>query len=199
MKSNYREIWPTPIGEYWLEDMSIHEELVQHIHDKYEKWNGDDTMHLFQDDCRFSLWVKQCVKDYTSRFNFPTERVEIERAWCTMQHYLHDNYIHVHNLVDLACVYYVEASSDHPPLEILDPREPHKFNRVRRKMADGNIASGFISIQIPPEKYKLIIHPGYLKHGVGVNLSQNPRSSVAMNTKVFAVKGYQPPVATSFG
>lgn len=198
MKSSYREIWPTPIGEYWLEDMSIHQELVDLIHTKYKNWAGDDTMNLFEHECRFRLWVEECIKHYTSKFIFPTDRIEFQRAWCTSQRYLQDNYIHVHNHVDLACVYYVDVDNTHPPLEILDPREPHKFNRVRRKMADGNIASGFISIQIPPEKYKLVIHPGYLKHGVGINLSQNPRVSVAMNTKVFASSDYQPPIVTSF-
>ncbi len=198
MKSNYREIWPTPIGEYWLEDINIHNELIQLIDKKYQTWKGDDSMNLFDIDCNFSLWVKECVKDYTSKFGFPTEKVEFQRAWCTTQPKYHDNYIHVHNLVDLACVYYVDVLPNHPPLEILDPREPHKFNRVRRKMADGHIASGFISIQIPPEKYKLVIHPGYLKHGVGVNMQDYPRTSVAMNTKVFASADYKPPISTSY-
>jgi uncharacterized protein (TIGR02466 family) len=198
MRSNYREIWPTPIAEYWLEDISIHEELENHIDQKYKSYQGDDSMHLFSQDTRFSLWVKECVKHYTHQFNYPTETVEIPRAWCTTQHYLHDNYIHSHNTFDLACVYYVDVNDKHPPLEIIDPREPHKFNRVRRMMADGNIASGFTSMQIPPEKYKLLIHPAYLRHGVGANLCQEPRIAVAMNIKIKAIPGYQPPVVVQY-
>jgi len=196
MKSNYREIWPTPIGEYWLEDMSIHEEIVNIINSV--TWSGDDSMNLFSEPSRFQSWVEECIKHYTSKFNFPTERVEFQRAWCTTQPQGHVNFIHVHNMFDIACVYYVDVVSEHPPLEILDPREPHKFSRVRRLMADGNIASSFFSIQIPPEKYKMIIHPGYLKHGVGINRLEIPRSSVAMNAKVFPPQSYREPVLTKY-
>jgi uncharacterized protein (TIGR02466 family) len=199
MKKNYKEIWATPIGEYWLEDMSIHQELEDLVQKKYHnnKKGIDDTVHLFDVDTKFSLWVKECTKDFVNNF-FPAEEVTIQRAWCTVQHHLHDNFIHVHNLVDLAAVYYLHTLTEHPPLEIFDPRQPHKFNRVNRLMADGNIASGFVSIQIPPEKYKLVIHPGYLLHGVGTNKSKESRASVAMNLIVKPPKGYTPPVVTKY-
>ena len=189
MRSNYREIWPTPIGEYWLEDMSIHNELISLVANV--QWNGDDTMHLLKNQTRFGDWVKECVADYVSKFNFPLKDISIRRAWCTTQHPLHDNFIHTHYSVDVAGVYYLETIPEHPSLEIFDPRPSHNFNMVNRRMADGNIASGFCSIQIPPEKYKLLLHPGYLHHGVTHNLTDVPRSAVAMNIETkrdFSVK-----------
>ena len=179
MKSNYREIWATPIGEYWLEDMSIHAEIEHLI--ATVKWNGDDTMHLLKDQTRFGDWVKDCVRDYVSNFNYPIKSCEIKRAWCTIQHPLHDNFIHTHYSVDIGAVYYVDTIPEHPSLEILDPRPAHNFNMVNRRMADNSIASGFSGIQIPHEKHKLILHPGYLHHGVTHNLTNVPRSAVAMN------------------
>ena len=179
MKSNYTEIWATPIAEYWLEDYSLHEELLNIVNDV--EWNGDDTMNLFSKPCRFSEWVLHCVEDYVARFNFPMKYCEIQRGWCTTQHPLHDNFIHTHYTADIAAVYYLDTVPEHPPLEILDPRPGHNFNMCHRKMADGNIASGFSSIQIKPETYKLVMHPGYLRHGVTHNLTNIPRSAVAMN------------------
>jgi hypothetical protein len=172
MKKTYKEIWATPIGEYWLEDMSIHEELETHISEKYKNWQGDDTMHLFPEPTRFTEWVFECVKDYTENF-FPIESCNMGRAWATSQPYGHDNFLHSHAHFnagsggDLACVYYIDVVEGHPPLEVLDPRAAHKFNMVNRLMADGNIASGFCSVQFKPEKFKLLMHPGYLMHGVG--------------------------------
>jgi hypothetical protein len=193
-KSNYREIWSTPIGEYWLEDISIHEELIEHIKLKYQNWGGDDTMNLFPEPTRFTTWVSECVTDFTSNF-MQIDGITIGRAWATSQPYGHDNFLHSHarynpeNGADLACVYYLDVLEGHPPLEIMDPRPAHKFNMVHRKMADGNIASGFCSIQIKPELFKLAIHPGYLVHGVGTNLLDYPRTSVAMNVNLIHKKG----------
>ena len=179
MRSNHRELWATPIGEYWLEDMSIHEE-IKHLIDTVE-WTGDDTTHLLKEQSRFGDWVKECVADYVSKFNYPLKLCEIQRAWCVSQHPLEDNFIHTHHHVDIAAVYYVETIPEHPSLEILDPRPAHNFNMVHRKLTDGSIASGFCGVQIPHEKHKLIIHPGYLRHGVPHNLTNVSRTSVAMN------------------
>jgi len=178
-KSNYRELWATPIAEYWLSDMTIHEELTNIVANV--SWDGDDSMNLFKTPCRFSQWVLECVTDYVSKFNYPMKSCEIQRGWCTTQHPLHDNFIHTHYSVDVAAVYYLDTIPEHPPLEIFDPRPAHNFNMAHRKMADGNIASGFCSIQAKPEKYKLLMHPGYLRHGVTHNLTDVPRSAVAMN------------------
>lgn len=179
MKSDYREIWATPIAEYWLEDMSIHTE-IEHLASTVQ-WDGDDTMHLLKNETNFGNWVKTCVADYVSKFSYPIKSCEIQRAWCVVQRPLEDNFIHTHQHVDIAAVYYLHTIPEHPPLEILDPRPAHNFNMVHRKLPDGNIASGFCSIQIPVEKYKLVIHPGYLRHGVTHNLTNVPRSAVAMN------------------
>jgi hypothetical protein len=193
MKKSYKEIWPTPIGEYWLEDDSIHDELVEHINSMYKNWKGDDTMNLFPQPTRFTEWVFECVRDYTNNF-FPIDECVIGRAWATCQRYGHDNFLHSHAHFnpgsggDLACVYYLDVVEGHPQLEVLDPRPAHKFNMVNRKMADGNIASGFCSIQLKPEKFKLVMHPGYLMHGVGVNMLEYPRTSVAMNINLKRTK-----------
>lgn len=182
MKSNYYEIWPTPIGEYWLDDMSIHSELVELISNKYKSYEGHDTMNLFTEPCRFSDWVHECVKDYTIRINYPMKSSRIQRAWCTTLHPLHDNFMHTHYHVDIAAVYYLDVVPEHPPLEIFDPRPAHSFNSGHRLMADGNIASLNESvIQFPPENFKLLMHPGYLLHGVTHNLTNIARSAVGIN------------------
>ena len=36
MKSEYREIWSTPIAEYWLEDPKLHQMVVDMVNQKYE-------------------------------------------------------------------------------------------------------------------------------------------------------------------
>jgi len=202
MRKTYKEIWPTPIGEYWLEDMTIHDELAELINAKYSNWGGNDSMNLFDVDCRFTEWVYSCVKDFTSNF-FEMESAKITRGWCTSLPPGHDNFLHSHANFnygtggDLAVVYYIDVVEGHPPLDIMDPRPAHKFNMVERKMADGNIASGFVSVQVAPEKYKLVVHPGYLVHGVGTNLINYPRTSVAMNINLTRPKGSRKIVLTA--
>ena len=180
MKSNYREIWATPIAEYYLDDITIHNELVNIINNT--SWGGDDSMNLFKEPCRFSEWVLDCVKDYTSKFNYPLKSASIQRGWCVLQHPFYDTFIHTHYTADIAAVYYVDVIPEHPPLEVIDPRPAHNFNMVHRKLCDGvNVGSGFSSIQIPVATHKLILHPGYLHHGVSYNLTDKTRTVVAMN------------------
>jgi hypothetical protein len=189
MRKTYKEIWPTPIGEYWLEDMTIHDELTELVKTKYSNWNPINSMNLFDIDCRFTEWVYSCVKDFTSNF-FEIESAKITRGWCMCLHPGQENFLHSHANFnygtggDLAVVYYVDVVEGNPPLEIMDPRAAHKFNMVERKMTDGSMASGFVSTQVPVEKHKLVLHPGYLVHGVGTNLINYPRTSVAMNVNL---------------
>jgi hypothetical protein len=182
-KSNYINLWPTVIGEYYLNDMSIHNELESHIKSSFF---SSLSISIFDtpDSDRFKLWVISCVDDYLTNINFKSDNIQITRAWANSLEYLDAQPVHSHTNTSIAGVYYLETTSDHPPLEIFDPRNDHVFNKTFTYTKNGEPVSYVSSTYITPEKFKLILIPAYLRHSVGYNLCKNPRVSVAMNIQV---------------
>ena len=183
MKSSFKQLWSTPLGEYTLEDSSIHNELIEAYNTPFNIEDGT-KFNLLDDRCKkFSDWVLSCCSDYTSNFFNRTE-CEIKRSWITTLKYGEYNHFHTHGDSDIVAVYYLETVEEHPELQVFDPRGPHSFNSSNI-VKDGKIICENIRyILIPATKFKLVLLPGYLLHGVGTNMSQIPRVSVAMNIKV---------------
>lgn len=185
MKSDYREIWSTPIAEYQLEDQRLHELVVNYVNQPYG--GQGNTFNIMQDrESDFTKWVFKCCADYLSKFyDKESPEVYIKRAWVTTQNYGQPNQTHSHGGTDIIGVYYIHATPEHPDLAIYDPRPPHIFNEVSFWNDEGiQIADCARQVYIKPITGKLIFLPGYLLHGVDANLSKDPRLSLAMNIKI---------------
>lgn len=183
MKSNYMNLWPTVIGEYYLEDISIHNELQNNI---TSSGFSSLSISIFDNPGseRFKDWVISCVEDYTSNINFNCKNIEISRAWANTLDFMDEQPIHSHINASLAGIYYLKTVEENPPLEIFDPRNDHLFNQTFKTTKRGEPISYVSSSFITPNKFKLVLMPGYLKHSVSCNLSKFPRVSVAMNINI---------------
>jgi uncharacterized protein (TIGR02466 family) len=183
MKNEFREIWSTPVGEYYLENNDIHNEVVQAYYKEYNIEDGT-SFNILDTQCdKFKSWVLSCCEHYTSQF-LNKSQCEIKRAWITTLNYGEHNHFHTHGDTDIVGVYYVETNIEHPELQVFDPRTPHSFNSSNIIKDGKTICENIRYILIPATKFKLVLLPGYLLHGVGTNLSKEARVSVAMNIKV---------------
>ena len=69
MMNNYREIWSTPLAEYYLDDDSIHNEVVAAFNKKYEVKSGQEFNFLDAGEChKFKSWFLDKCGEYTSKF-----------------------------------------------------------------------------------------------------------------------------------
>lgn len=176
--------WSTPIEEFFLEDQQIIAESIGILQNKVPLEHRSVSHSIYNEQSLFFKWVHFCAKQYLSE-NFNENReCYIDRAWAVVQRFGVNNDAHSHAPFDLAAVYYVNANEQHPELEIFDPRPPHFFNNVFRTVSDGAVMGGCRSIKIKAENNKLVIFPGYLLHGVGTNMSQEPRACISMNINV---------------
>lgn len=183
MKSNYREIWSTPIAEYHLEDERLHNIAVAIANTKYEYTNPNFDI-LETNKGEFTDWVSQCCSDYIKKFYNEPFDIVFKRSWITTQNFGEPNEAHSHGNTDIVGVYYIQSDETHPDLVIYDPRAPHIFNEAKI-IKNGNVICDCArSTIIKPRTGKLVFFPGYLLHGVDTNISKIPRLSLAMNIKI---------------
>jgi hypothetical protein len=183
--SNYKEIWSTPIAEYFVEP-KIHNDFVEWL--KLPRGVGPEgnQFNLLENiDTEFTQWVIASCKDYISKFHTDPGIPYIKRSWITTQKYGEPNQTHSHGGTDIVGVYYLESHKGHPGLNVYDPRPPHIFNEVKFFNDSGiMIADCARSINIEAITGKLFFMPGYLLHGVDINITDVPRSSVAFNINI---------------
>ena len=183
--SKFENIWSTPFGQYFLEDAALQHYIIELINRPVG--NIGNTFDFLEDADKshpFIKWLYTCAEDYLSKFYPNHGEIEIQRAWVSTQLYGDNTDLHSHNPVDFVGVYYINCEPDHPELIILDPRPPHWFNEVKTTDKYGITHDGSRHISVKPEPYKLIMFPGYLMHGVGINMSQIPRHALAVNFKI---------------
>ena len=183
--SNYKEIWSTPIAEYFVE-AKIHNDFVEFLNTFPGTGPEGNKFNLLDGvDSEFTKWVMSCCADYVSKFYNKPADLYIKRSWITIQKYGQPNETHSHGETDVVGVYYIDSNKDHPKLTVYDPRPPHIFNEVEVRNSSGIvIADCARHISIEALSGKLVFIPGYLLHGVDINLQQEPRSSLALNIKI---------------
>lgn len=183
MKSNYKEIWSTPIAEYYLDRIELHATIIETMNKRFN--DIGNTLNVVDSmNTEFISWVYNCIYDYLNKFYNLQNKIIIQRGWIEKQDQFETNEAHSHAPVDLIAIYYIDPHPEHPELIVYDPRPPHRFNEVKI-IKNGIIRADCARhITIKPEPYKLVVLPGYLLHGVGTNLSEHPRYSLAMNIKI---------------
>jgi len=184
--SNYKQIWSTPIGEY-MATPELHNEFIQWLETFPGQGPMGNTFNLLAGaDNTFTQWVDTCCKEWLSNFYDGEPDIYVKRAWITIQKYGQPNETHSHGDTDIVSVYYCHSNPEiHPNLTVYDPRPPHIFNEVKVKNKDGLvIADCARHVSIEATTGKLFFMPGYLLHGVDINISQEERRSLAMNIKI---------------
>ena len=168
----YREIWKTPIGEV-ISPKVVYDEMVNIL--------NQTTLDCLSDDSNiFTKWVKHSCKEYLQNFYSNYKDIIITHGYLSIQTYGQSFKVHAHPTADIAAVYYVETNSEHPNIELIDPRPAHKFNGVTNDNY-GKTCDDVRVFEINPESGKLIFFPGYLLHSVGSNLTNHARYAFSMN------------------
>jgi uncharacterized protein (TIGR02466 family) len=177
--SRYKEIWSTPIAEFYLEDTSLQEYISKIMQKQYTIGNNINVIDNEEDP--FVKWILTCAKEYASKFYNIDKPIKIKRSWIEVQEQYRINEAHVHAGTDIIAIYYINPNEKHPELNIYDPRPAHRFNEVTIKHNNVIRTDCARHIAIKPEQYKLVLIPGYLLHGVNTNLITEPRLSLSMN------------------
>ena len=181
---NYREIWTTPLAEYFLENIDIHNEVINAINTPVESKNGQTVNLLEQTNCvKFKQWFLDKCNEYTSKF-LEDPYCSIKRSWGNVQSKGESLHAHQHGSTDVIGVYYVNTLPDHPPLHLFDSRIPHKFNGRSISKDNQIVTENVRYISIKPVRCKLVLFPGYLLHYVPPNMLDEPRVSIAINVAV---------------
>ena len=122
--------------------------------------------------------ISEPIKTYLNEFRLADFKLTMTSAW------INENFKHSYNLVHdhpgnhLSGVYYVKTFKNSGNI---------KFYRNDQGLHCSefyNYAKGpssFTTYEIEPEDNDLLLFPSYLKHGVGINLSDKSRISLAFN------------------
>lgn len=178
-RNNSKQIWATPISEYFLPETSLEEHLITEMKNSTLSDQWENT-NLFFD------WAKTCVSDYVLS-NFGIDKaVEVQRAWFNELKPLECTPVHSHGNVDIVGVYYfnLQENVKHSDLILYDPRPPHRFNEVTVMDGHNNTLDCARQINVSAENHKLVLYPGYLLHSVQTNLNHVSRYSLAINFKL---------------
>jgi len=187
VRSNYREIWSTPISEYILEDITLQKYITDMLFNQQDSYGnpvGNNFNIIDNQEDPFVQWTYSCVYDFLAKFYTTDKKVELHRAWVSSQKPLESVPVHSHAPVDVVAVYYINTIPEHPELLVYDPRPAHRFNEVVIEKNGIVLDDGARNIFIKPEPYKMVLFPGYLLHSVNTNLTNVPRFSLAMNFKL---------------
>jgi len=118
--------------------------------------------------------LKHNVKVYCDEIGFNKSDIfEITQSWVSL--FKKNNYGHIHNhgTSDISGVYYYKTNQQDGDL-FFEPANPH----LRTSVCFFGLGSRF---KYTPEEGKLILFPGWLRHGVQTNTTDNTRISISFN------------------
>lgn len=133
-----------------------------------------DKMPLFRKElCKH-------VENYCEEMRFYDDcSVDITSSWFVKIYQHNYAHIHTHKDADITGVYYLKTNGDDGSLFFLTPNPGQECSR---SWADHRIYEA-------PENGKLLLFPGWLKHGVTRNLTEKSRISFSFNINVYP-KGF---------
>ena len=147
----------------------------------HEKWGTHYLTDLnFQSDLLhkmpvFSKELSKHIEQYCNTMKFYEKtRIEVVSSWFSK--FLKGNHGHIHNHKgsDISGVYYHQTSGDDGNIFFTTP---NPFTEV------GECWSS-VRHNHEPKEGKLLIFPGWLRHGITTNLTNNIRISFSFNLKV---------------
>ena len=175
-------IWNTPMVDNFE---SIQDEIEQCLdQEDFQLW---DNMHYLS-DLNFNQnlikkhklnylndEISKYLNAYVTETYFFGLPYNILSAWFSL--YKKGNYsrVHDHGLCDISGVYYFKTSGSDANLFFKSP--------IPQGSQD--------EIQVSPSEGQMLLFPGWLKHGVGTNASDNERISISFNISFDRTKDYE--------
>jgi len=183
---NIKNIYATPIYVKTLENYgginNQIDEVITNINFKdKEEWgrpNKITTPFFDQDniqDYHLSLLANEIDKsivDYTNQLNFNYNDYD-RKSWILKLEKGDFAHSHNHSSSDLSGVYYYRTNSQDGSFFFESPNPYFEVSNCFKNLADRNF--------FKPEPGKLIIFPGWLRHGIFKNDTDNERISISFN------------------
>lgn len=147
---------------------------THHLSDLYfnDNFIKDYSCKLLEEE------IQNAVKAYLTAVgagnNFPD--FQISQSWVTKTYYKEYAHIHNHGFSDISGAYYFDTSGNDGNLFF-----PYPYNITTTTIYLQHLLSDF---DIKPENGKLILFPGWLKHGVRTNTTDHARISLSFNLKL---------------
>lgn len=183
-------LFPTPIWEFVLEDVSIADKFAQKfiqlreteedkgIHSGGGNWVSPDDLHLREDWNPITEIFLSRVKEVVDHLGIIYEDLEITCMWGNSHVGTSQHQMHHHPNSMFSGVFYLSAPENCGNLIIKDPRGalPTTF------VFDYKEGYNFFEInKIVPSAGKIIIFPSWLEHGTDVGSHEGERISLSFN------------------
>tara|TARA_B100000427_G_scaffold221472_1_gene185204 strand:+ start:79 stop:687 length:609 start_codon:yes stop_codon:yes gene_type:complete len=181
-------LYPTMIYESDLMEVESVNQEIDNIIDKVEFTSDhqfteahmmsgghqeDDLISKYKLEV-FSKVLSKNIKQYlTSMKSFDPSMSYTRQSWFTKMKKGHYSNIHNHGWADLSGVYYYKTSGDDGSL-FIQTSNPH-LDTSKLFFKYGGVTP------LPPKVGRLYLFPGWLRHGVRLNKTDNTRISLSFN------------------
>jgi uncharacterized protein (TIGR02466 family) len=146
-------------------------------------WQSDNIDAKIPELAELFAEVGKKLDEVHRAFDFnPSMRQVITEAWININGKGHFNYSHDHPGSLFSAVYYVKGGTDKGELELKTPITPHTYTISNEMVGGFNAFTGHAMV-IPPVTGDLVIFPSWLLHRVNISRSDEPRISIAFNSR----------------
>ena len=188
-------IFPNPIHVSWASNVKefdhIQKDFQRTYYDLVEK-NKFDNQHFggntvllsdgeFNENLldkyklnTFKSFLSQSIEDFLKQLGFPIiPGYRITASWMTLNKKGLFSPPHTHAYSDLSGVYYFKTTGDDGSIFFENPNPLQVAGLITHMIDD--------RLYFKPEEGKLILFPGWLRHGVDFNKTDSDRVSVSFN------------------
>jgi len=146
-------------------------------------WQSEDLDPATPELAELFAQVLNRLNEVHRAFEFnPAMRQVITEAWININQKGHFNYAHDHPGSLFSAVYYVKGGPDKGELEFKTPITAHTYTISNEVVQNFNGFTGHAMV-IPPITGDLLIFPSWLLHRVNMSRSEEPRISIAFNSR----------------
>lgn len=175
-------LFPTPIAIFKMPDPNRIKDEIGKI---YDLSNNEINWKSGKDLFAIKLPIINEIRDFglnaatqycRSFFNHETTTDDffVRRGWINVYNPFFSQKYHNHRQADLSAVYYIDVEDDTGGLQFIDPRGGLGWMPTDQ-------SKQFNVFNITPENGDLIVFPGWILHSIGMNQSNKPRISLAMD------------------
>lgn len=183
---NVQSLYSTPVYIKTLENYgginNQIDEVINNIKfnqkDEWGRPNKITTPFFDQDNINdynltlLSKSIDNCIVEYTKQLDFQYNDYD-RRSWILKLEKGDFAHSHNHSTSDLSGVYYYKTNSNDGIFFFESPNPYFEVSKCFNKLANRNF--------IIPEPGKIIIFPGWLRHGIFKNDTENDRVSISFN------------------
>jgi len=191
MTVNRQHLWPTTIYTFKIEDGIDNEILYLEILEKEKKNQGfkfypiqgggwQSNKDLFDTDIVFSNLRKSLINNVNNILSVvyrDDAQIGLINSWANISRKGEYTLPHIHEESSWSCVYYITPTEE-ANLYLKDPRSLEQMDRSHHYLKDPYTN---VIRKRPFKTGEVILFPSWLEHGVGINVSDSERISIAAN------------------